>query len=155
MVRPAVNSSRCQRRTDQRMPTRLEGADKAEIVDAFEDALSTIWARLAPTLGVITVRTILRRALHMAKERHPPLAHVAVTERGLSFSGLRAHLRDLPRSALVEGLRELVNSLFDILAHLSGSVLLDHVQRGIEGLADMKGAPPPRAPLAEEGSGKE
>ena len=35
---------------------------RAEVADIYEDIFKTIWERITPTLGVITVVTILQRA---------------------------------------------------------------------------------------------
>ena len=36
---------------------------KVEVIDIYEDILTTIWEKIAPTLGNITVRTIAERAV--------------------------------------------------------------------------------------------
>ncbi|MFQ6133153.1 MAG: hypothetical protein ACE5R4_14020 [Armatimonadota bacterium] len=155
MLTPIAESDRAEREAAPVATSRLAGADKSQIVDMYDDAVSAVWARVAPTLGLITVRAVLQRALHLAKERHPALAHVAITERGLSFDGLRADLRDLERSALIESLRGLVGNMCDILSRLSGSILVDQVQQELESIEEMGWAPGPGASPVEKGSGDE
>jgi len=118
---------------------RVDRGVKTEVVDIYEEILVAIWAKIVPTLGKITVRTIAQRAVHLTAQRYATLESVAVTEDGFDFRTLKERVDERDKAAIREALKELIVSLFDILAKLTGNVLVDRLTREIEGLEDIKG----------------
>ena len=111
---------------------------KVEVIDIYEDVLTTIWAKISPTLGNITVRTIAERAVLLASERHPLLKSVAVTDEGFDFKELRTRVDEKGRANIREGFKEIIANLFDILAKLTGSIMVDRLMKEVEGLKDLR-----------------
>jgi len=117
---------------------RVDRDVKKEVVDIYEEILVAIWAKIVPTLGKITVRTIAQRAVHLTTQRYTALESVAVTDDGFDFRSLKERVDERDKVTIREALKELIVSLFDILAKLTGNVLVDRLTREIEGLEDIK-----------------
>jgi len=112
---------------------RVSRARKKEVLEIYEDLLQTIWNRILPTLGRVTVVAIVERALALTKETYPLLGHLQVTNEGLSFDVLRQRMREEEREAIRDALKELVANLIDILAMLTGDILVRQLIKEIEG----------------------
>ena len=112
---------------------RVSRARKEEVLEIYEDLLSTLWNRILPTLGRVTVMAIMERALALTKETYPVLGRLQVTRDGLSFDQLRVRVGNEERDVLRNALKELVANLIDILAMLTGDILVRHLIKEIEG----------------------
>jgi hypothetical protein len=112
---------------------RVSRARKEEVLAVYEDLLQTIWNRILPTLGRVTVMAIVERSLTLTKASHPSLAPLQVTAEGLSFDALRQQVEDEERVTLRDALKELVANLIDILAMLTGDILVRQLIKEIEG----------------------
>lgn len=112
---------------------RVARARKEELLEIYEELLMTIWNRIMPTLGRVTVVAILERALLITAEKYPHLIHLKVRNDGLDFSELRQHADQSARELLREAFVELVSSLVDILAMLTGDILVQQLVKEIEG----------------------
>ena len=117
---------------------RVDRGVKKEVVDIYEEILVAVWAKIVPTLGKITVRTIAQRAVHLTAQRYATLESVAVTDDGFDFRPLKERVDERDKATIREALKELIVSLFDILAKLTGNVLVDRLAREIEGLDDVR-----------------
>ncbi|MBC8457546.1 MAG: hypothetical protein H8D67_06060 [Deltaproteobacteria bacterium] len=106
---------------------------KGEVVDIFEDILKTIWERIAPTLGVITVVTILQRAAYRTAQEFPIIKHLSFTEEGIDFTELKSRAMEEDKELIKEIFREFIGNLFDILAKLTGNVLVGDLMKIVEG----------------------
>jgi len=111
---------------------------KAEVIDIYEEILVAVWAKILPTLGLITVRTIAQRALRLTAQSYATLDSMAVTEDGFDFRSLKELVDERDKATIREALRELIISLFDILAKLTGNVLVDPLMREVEGLKEIR-----------------
>jgi hypothetical protein len=120
---------------------RVDQGVKTEVVDIYEEILVTVWAKILPTLGKITVRAIAQRALHLTAQRYAILDSMTVTDDGFDFRTLKERVDEKDRAAIREALKELIVSLFDILAKLTGNVLVDRLTREIEGLENIRVEP--------------
>lgn len=100
---------------------------KEEVIDTYEDLLKTIWDRIVTTLGVVTVVTITERAVHLSSIQYPALKRLRVTQRGINFRDFRRHAREEEKGMVKEGFKELIANLFNILAKLTGTVLVDRL----------------------------
>ncbi len=112
---------------------RVSQARKQEVLEIYEDLLQTIWDRVLPTLGRVTVSAIMERALALTEETYPLLAHLQVTNEGVSFDVLRQQMGEEEREVIREALKELVANLIDILAMLTGDILVRQLIKEIEG----------------------
>jgi len=106
---------------------------KQEIIDIYEDLFRTIWDRIMPTLGLVTTATIMERAVYLTRERFEALQYLEVTDEGLDFSELRERASGKEKGILKEGFKELVANLLDILAKLTGNVIVSQLERLVEG----------------------
>jgi hypothetical protein len=118
---------------DKIIEQRVSQARKEEVLEVYEDLLQTIWNRIMPTLGRVTVMAIVERALALTKETYPVLGHLQVTNEGLSFDKLRQRVEEEEREVIREALKELVANLIDILAMLTGDILVRQLIKEIEG----------------------
>jgi hypothetical protein len=115
---------------------RVDQGVKAEVVDIYEEIFGAVWVKILPTLGKTTVRTIAQRALHLTAQSYAILDSMTVTDDGFDFRSLKERVDEKDKAAIREALKELIVSLFDILAKLTGNVLVDRLTREIEGLDD-------------------
>ena len=114
---------------------RVSRARKEEVLEIYEDLLSTLWNRILPTLGRVTVAAIMERALAMTEETYPALGRLQVTNDGVAFDQLRVRvgMGEEERGMLRDALKELVANLIDILAMLTGDILVRKLMIEIEG----------------------
>ena len=59
---------------------RVSQARKEEVLKIYEDLLQTIWNRILPTLGRVTVMAIVERALALTAENFPSVNRLQVRE---------------------------------------------------------------------------
>jgi hypothetical protein len=107
-------------------------ARKEEVLEIYEDLLQTIWNRIMPTLGRVTVTAITERALVLTSEKYPLTKQLRLTAEGVSFDILRQHLGEEEKPVLRDALKELVTNLIDILAMLTGDILVRKLLKEIE-----------------------
>lgn len=100
---------------------------KDEIVDTYEDLLRAIWNRIVITLGVVTVVTIMERAIHMTSAQYPTFQSLKVTDEGIAFKDFKAQAGEENKEIIKGGFKELIANLFNILAKLTGTVLVDRL----------------------------
>ena len=101
-------------------------------VDVYEDLFATIWEKLTPTLGAITVATIVERAIRRTAVEHEMVGLLSVSQDGIDFNQPKRIARDNDQAALGEGFKLLVSNLFDILAKLTGNVLVNELLKVVE-----------------------
>jgi hypothetical protein len=111
---------------------RVSQARKEEVLDIYEDLLSTIWNRVVPTLGRVTVSAIMERALALTEETYPLVGHLKVTDEGVSFDALRQRMEEEEREVVREALKEVITNLIDILVMLTGDILVRQLIKEIE-----------------------
>lgn len=131
-----MNENEPQKPTEQAerlIETRVSQARKEEVLEIYEDLLRTIWNRILPTLGRVTMMAIMERALALTNEHYPLLENLQVTSEGVSFDTLRQRMGEEQRTAIREALKELIANLIDILAMLTGDILVRQLMQEIEG----------------------
>ena len=111
---------------------RVSQARKEEMLEIYEDLLQTLWNRILPTLGRVTVMAIMERSLALTSEKYPLIGHLQVTNEGVSFSVLSQQMGEEEREEIREALKELVANLIDILAMLTGDILVRQLMKEIE-----------------------
>ncbi len=112
---------------------RITQARKEEVLDIYNDLLRTIWNRILPTLGRVTVMAIMERALALTQETYQIIGYLQVTSEGVSFRSLSQNIKEEETHVLREGLKELIANLIDILAMLTGDILVKQLLQEIEG----------------------
>ena len=112
---------------------RVSQARKEEMLEIYEDLLQTLWNRILPTLGRVTVMAIMERSLALTSEKYPLIGHLQVTNEGVSFSVLSQQMGQEERESVRDALKELVANLIDILAMLTGDILVRQLIKEIEG----------------------
>jgi len=120
------------RRVEKLIEKRLTSGREGEFLDVYEGIFQTVWNRILPTLGSVTMMLVMERTLLATTQRYPMLQTVQVTEQGLSFAGFRRSLTNEAREKAQEALKELVTALLDGLALLTGDVLMQQLLREIE-----------------------
>ena len=104
-----------------------------DVLDIYEDLLQTVWTKIVPTLGTATVATIMQRSINRTSAKHPFLKHLTVSDPGFDFTDMVANINDVNVAEMKEGFKGLVASLFDILAKLTGNILIRQLEREVEG----------------------
>ncbi len=113
--------------------SRVSDGIRENISDVYEDLFETIWEKITPTLGVITTTTIIDRAIRRTAEQHELVGLLKVGPDGVDFSALRAKAADRDREELKDGFKNMVANLLDILAKLTGNVLVRELLKVTEG----------------------
>jgi len=107
-----------------------------EILTTYEDLLKTIWDRVVPTLGVMSTVTIFKRAISITEKKHPIIGYLKVGDTGISFEELKKNVASGPEGGdegeMRDSFKELIASLFDILAKLTGSVIVSELLKEVE-----------------------
>lgn len=112
--------------------SRVAQARKEEVLTIYQDLLQTIWNRILPTLGRVTVVVIIERALTITQKKYPILRHLRVVQEGIDFQEMQMHVDEVGHDRLREGLNELIVTLIDILAMLTGNILVEQLVKEIE-----------------------
>ncbi len=112
----------------------IESRIKNGILEIYEDLFQTVWAKIVPTLGTVTVVTIVQRAIDRTGRDHQVLTYLMVTDAGLSFDRIRERLGDEERTELREAFKDLIANLFDILAKLTGNIIVKQLIKEVDGL---------------------
>jgi hypothetical protein len=112
---------------------RIAQARKEELLEIYDDLLKTIWNRILPTLGRVTVMAIMERALALTEESYPLIGKLQVNTEGVSFRSLSQSMKGKESQVIREGLKELIANLIDILAMLTGDILVKQLLQEIEG----------------------
>ena len=112
----------------------IESQIKTGVLEIYEDLMRTVWAKIVPTLGTVTVVTIIQRAIDRTGEDHQVLNYLIVTDTGLSFDRIREHLGEEERAELREAFKDLIANLFDILAKLTGNIIVQQLIKEVDGL---------------------
>lgn len=107
---------------------------KEEVVDIYDELMKTIWSKIVPTLGTVTVVTICERAIFKTAQKHPALKRLKVSDTGVVFTEFKARVGEGERAALREAFRDFIANLFDILAKLTGNILVNQLLKEVEGL---------------------
>lgn len=107
---------------------------KKGVIEIYDDLLKTIWDKILPTLGIVTVVTIAERAISRTAQKYPCFRELRVSEKGMVFDGARAELDCADKEDLKNGFKELVTNLFDILAKLTGNILIGQLMKEVEGI---------------------
>ncbi len=113
----------------------IENEIQNSVLEIYEDLLGTVWAKILPTLGTVTVVTIVQRAVNRTSKAHPILIHLDVSDSGLSFEKIREHLGEADRDELRNSFKDLIANLFDILAKLTGNIIVKQLIKEVDGLA--------------------
>ena len=117
---------------DQIIEAQVDQARQEEMLDVYDDLLATIWNRIQPTLGRVTVITIMERTLALAREKHPLVEHLQATPGGMRLVALRRQFDEQDRDDVRGALREVITTLIDILVMLTGDILVRQLMHEIE-----------------------
>ena len=118
---------------DKVLSERIRQARKEEVLEIYEELLQTIWDRILPTLGRVTVMAIMERCIALTKDNFPVVERLEVSPDGLLFGDLRGSMGESELETIREALRELVADLIDILAMLTGDILVQQLIKEIDG----------------------
>lgn len=112
---------------------------KRGVIEIYDDLLKTIWSKIMPTLGTVTLVTISERAIARTAKNHPSFGSLAVSEEGIQVSSSRDAFDADDKESLKNGFKELVTNLFDILAKLTGNILIGQLMREVESIEIREG----------------
>ena len=102
-----------------------------DILRTYQDLLKTIWDRVVPTLGIVSTSTIFKRAISTVEKDHPIMGHLKVGDTGLSFEEIEKNLGE-NEGMIRDSFKELIANLFDILAKLTGKVIVEELLKEVE-----------------------
>ena len=104
---------------------RISQARQVKVLDIYEGLFQTIWGRILPTLGRVTVLAIMERSLTLTEQMYPSIiGPLQLTGEGVSFETLRQRVGEEEREIVGQALKELIANFIDILAMLTGDVLV-------------------------------
>ncbi|HIE08657.1 MAG TPA: hypothetical protein EYP65_02280 [Armatimonadetes bacterium] len=112
----------------------MKGVSTQELVDIYGDLLKSLWGRMAPTLGSITVQGIFERAAFKTGGKFPFLSGIKVDEEGVDLSEVRKAVSGERAERVKEAFHDLIGNLFDILAKLTGEAIASRIMREVEGM---------------------
>jgi hypothetical protein len=113
---------------------RINSEVRKNIVEVYQDLLQTIWEKMLPTLGVITVVAITKRSVIKAGEKYPLIANLIVSEEGISFEAIKERIKQGDKEEIKAAFKHLIATLFDILAKLTGNILIGQLVKEIDSL---------------------
>lgn len=117
---------------EQVVSNRIKDAREAEVLLIYDDLLQTVWDRILPTLGRVTTIAIMERAIVLAKEHYPIIGTLQVGANGVLLEGLKKSIEESEPDIVRAALKELVAEFIDILAMLTGDILVKQVIKEIE-----------------------
>ncbi|MEW6608342.1 MAG: hypothetical protein AB1414_13010 [bacterium] len=100
-------------------------AKKEEVVDIYEDLLKKVWDRIVLTLGAVTVVALWRRVIKRTAKKYTILQYLDVTTEGIQFQKLKSRISEQEKKIIKDGFEELILDLFDLLAELTGDMIVD------------------------------
>lgn len=103
--------------------------DGEKTLALYEDSIERIWQQISPVLGVVTVVTIVERALRITEVRYPWLRYLEVSARGVSFTVVRQKLGEEDLFLLDEAFEELLANLLEIVGILTGDILVKQPEK--------------------------
>ena len=104
---------------------------KNEIINIYEDIFITIWDKVCPTLGIISIVPIFQRAILRTSEQFANLEFLEVTPEGIGFSEFKFRSMEDDKEIIKSSLNELIGNLFDILIKLTGNILVNKLMKVI------------------------
>lgn len=116
---------------DKMIEKQVQISVKEEVIDIYEDLLKTIWSKITPTLGLVTTAAITDRAIKKTSNTYPIIRHLEIKEEQISFTMLRASMGERDKENIKDGFKELIANLFDILAKLTGNILVDQLLKEV------------------------
>jgi len=118
---------------DKVLSERVRQAPREEVLEIHEDLLQTVWNRILPTLGRVTVIAIMERAIILTQDSFPIAGLLKVSPEGLLLEDLRGSIDESDLGVIRQALRELVANLIDILAMLTGDILVQQLIKEMDG----------------------
>lgn len=118
---------------DKVINDRVNNARQTEVLGIYEELLQKVWDRIVPTLGRVTTVAIMERAIVLTKENYPIIADLEIGGNGLIVDKLREFAGGSDSDVIRDALKELVVNLIDILAMLTGDILVTQLIKEIEG----------------------
>ena len=119
------------RATEELVAQKIGEVRRDEIITTYQDLIDSIWRRLESTLGQVTVAILMDRALTETTDRYTLLDVLEVGRSGLNLTVLEQKISLLGETedetrlaAARESLRELVVRLVDLLAVLTGDIVV-------------------------------
>ena len=110
---------------------RVDVSVKEEVIDIYEDLLKTIWSKITPTLGLVATAAITDRAIKKTSNTYPIIRHLEIKEEQISSAVLRDSMGERDKENIKDGFKELIANLFDILAKLTGNILVDQLLKEV------------------------
>ncbi|GAB4224801.1 MAG: hypothetical protein Kow0049_01160 [Stanieria sp.] len=116
-------SAKVEQILEQRVKQLETQAYQVEVLKIYQDLLQVIWNRILPTVGQVTIMTIMERALVLTKEKYSLISYLHITPQGISFEELFLKLEQEEGLKIQEAFKKLVVNVFDILTLLTGDIL--------------------------------
>lgn len=105
---------------------------KAGVIEIYEDLLRTVWAKIVPTLGTVTVVTIMQRAINRTTSKHKVLTGLSVADSGFWLGEIKAKVSIEDKDDLKDAFKDLIANVFDILAKLTGNILVQQLMKEVK-----------------------
>ncbi len=105
---------------------------RVEIVRVYERVTEIIFQRLGPTFGTRTIAAIAKNVQARQSKSRRLLAYLAISERGIDWSGFRDHADEVSEEEVGESLEEFLDEFFEALSNLIGRLILGQLFKEAE-----------------------
>jgi hypothetical protein len=105
---------------------------RGEILRVYERVTDIIFQRLGPTFGTRTIAAIAKNVAARQSKAHGLLAYLAISERGIDWSGYREHAEEVSEEEASAGLEEFLDEFFEALSNLIGRLILGQLFKEAE-----------------------
>ena len=106
-----------------------------EVVDIYEELAETIWNKVVPTLGEVTMTAMAERAIFKTGRRFEIVRDISTTRQGLDFAAVRQRFNGRGNSHEVgPAFRDLISNLLEILATMTGRAVKNRLLADVDSL---------------------
>lgn len=110
-----------------------------ELINIYKRILSIIFERLSPTFGQRTIAAIAKNSVARQSKKHKILAYLSVTDQGMDWREIEAHLTEASQEQISAGLEEFLDEFFDALSNLIGRLIVGKLFKEAEEMAKQRG----------------
>ncbi len=105
---------------------------RGDVVNVYKRVTAIIFQRMGPTFGSRTIAAIAKNALARQGKRHPVLAYLTVSDKGIDWSQFDSHVNEVSEEEVSAGLEDFLDEFFEALSNLIGRLVLGQIFREAE-----------------------
>jgi len=109
---------------------RLTGKSQSQ-VDRYFELLDTIWKRIQPTFGTVSIKIFMERAKELTASSYPFITELKITDEGVNWREFYQRAKEADREITGAMLELLINNLLKILSQLNDRSLLEQLMKEV------------------------